>query len=157
MGKTIIIKTVMVLLISIPVLAQTPKYVANAPWEPDSILVAWLIKRHVAIDARFESVPKGTEIDQTYSINTSDSPLRRSARFTAFEMAQLYFKVQDECIEKLRPIIRIVEMTPWRKHEKMNAMHFEAGLMPLMPVEAGVHDLSPAFEYIDNFCKKEDK
>lgn len=132
--------------------AHGAHYKTDRPWETDSVLVAWLIKKHVDHDAHFSSVPRNEKIAKKLSINTPYSPLRRSARFTAFDAASRMYKVKTSCVDKIKPLIRILELTPWRKHEYAEALRFEKGLAPLLPVEPGSGGLEDAFTYIDSFC-----
>jgi hypothetical protein len=154
MGRVNIMKFLLPLLILINLLyAEGGHYKAYMPWETDSIFVAWLIKRYVDKEAVFSTVPKSEKIAKKYAINTANSRMRRSARFTAFEEAARIYKIDNKCVEKLRPIIRILEMTPWRKEGDMHALHFEQGIVPLLPTKAGEHSLNKVFTYIDNYCK----
>jgi len=128
-------------------------YKSYMPWETDSVFVAWLIKRHVDKDAVFSAIKKPEKIEKDFAINTSYSDMRRSSRFTAFEAAARIHDVNNECVDKLRPIIRVLEMTPWRKHEDMKSFRFEEGIVPLFPSESGQQSLDKVFEYIDRYCE----
>ncbi len=127
-------------------------YKTDRPWEIDSVLVAWLIKHYVDKDAVFSSVPRGEHIKKEFSINTPYSPLRRSARCSAFDAGVRIYKVKSQCVEKIRPLIRLLEITSWRKHEYPEALKFEQGLMPLIPLDPGIENLEKAFLYIDSYC-----
>lgn len=127
-------------------------YKTDRLWEIDSVLVAWLIKEHVDKEAIFSSIPRGERIEKKFSINTPYSPLRRNARYTAFDAAIRIYKVDSQCIDKIRPIIRVLEITPWRKHEYLEALKFEKALVPLLPSEPGEGNLEDAFSYINTFC-----
>ena len=156
MGKTgvskILILPFCLLLLGVAGNAYSAHYKTDRPWETDSILVAWLIKYYVDKDAVFSSIPPGERIEKEFSINTPYSPLRRDARHTAFDAAARIFDVNSECIDKIRPLIRILEMTPWRKHEHLEAMRFEKELALLFPVEPGKGNLEDAFSYINSYC-----
>lgn len=132
--------------------AYSAHYKTDRLWEADSVLVAWLIKKHVDKEAIFSSIPRGERIEKKFSINTPYSPLRRNARYTAFDAATRIYGVESQCVDKIRPLIRVLEMTPWRKHEHLEALNFEKGLAPLLPVETGEGKLEDAFSYIDAFC-----
>lgn len=154
MGGLNILKTmILILLTSTLLYANGGHYKSYMPWETDSVFVAWLIKRHVDKDAVFSAINKPEKIEKKYAINTSYSSIRRSSRFTAFEVAARIFKVDNECVSKLRPIIRVLEMTPWRKHEDMRSYRFEEGIIALFPKQKGENSLERAFEYIDKYCK----
>ena len=146
-------KIFIILILSINLIyAEDRHYKSYVPWETDSIFVAWLIKRYVDKNAVFSTVPKPQKIDKEYAINTSNSKMRRSSRFTAFEAAVRIYNINDLCIDKLKPVIRILEMTPWRKHEDMNSFRFEEGIVKLFPKESGIQSLEKAFTYIDKYC-----
>jgi len=135
------------------VYAEDGHYKSYVPWETDSVFVAWLIKRHVDKNAVFSTVPKSEKIEKEFAINTSYSEMRRSSRFTAFEATARIYKLDNKCIDKLKPIIRVLEMTPWRKHEDMRSFRFEVGFVPLFPKEDGKQSLQSAFDYIDKYCE----
>ena len=155
MAKVDFMKFILLICILVIVSSANNKhYKSYMPWETDSIFVAWLIKRHVDKNAVFSAVQKPEKIEKQFAINTANSDIRRSARFTAFEMAAYIYKIDNKCIDKLRPIIRILEMTPWRKHENMDAVHFEMEITPLFPKEKGQQSLEKVFAYIDEYCRK---
>ena len=137
--------------------AQT--YKTYYPWESDSVLVAWTIDRFVDKNATFMTVDKKKEkIAKKNSINSSNSDLRRTARFTAFEMALHHYKIKSNgCIDELKRVIRVLEMTPWKKHEYLKALKFEEDFVPTFPSKIGEDGLDKAFETIDNFCKDSKK
>ncbi len=154
MDRVIIMKYFLVFLLLVNLLyAEGRHYKSYVPWETDSILVAWLIKRYVDKDATFATVKKPTKIEKEYAINTSYSDMRRSSRFTAFEAAARIYKLDNVCIDKLKPIIRVLEMTPWRKHEDMRSFRFEEEIVPLFPTESGEQSLDDVFNYIDKYCE----
>lgn len=129
------------------------EYKNHYPFESDTILIAWLIKTYVDKDATFKSVPKGTKVDKDYALNTPNSPFRRNARFTAYEMAKRHFNVSDTCSDSLVKTIKVLEMMPWKKHEFIDILQFEEGLVPLFPEKIGNSDLSKVFIYINKYCK----
>jgi len=132
-------------------------YKSYYPWESDSILVAWVIDKFVDKNASFIAVDKKEEKLSTNenTINTSNSKLRRTARFTAFEMAVKYYNIkEDRCINRLKKIIRVLEMTPWKKEEYEDIVKFEERFVALFPKEIKDNNLSRAFKYLDNFCKE---
>ena len=147
-------KTILIILTSTLLLAGGDHYKSYMPWETDSIFVAWLIKRHVDKDAVFSAIKKPQKIEKKFAINTSYSDMRRSSRFTAFEAAARIHNVSNECVDKLRPIIRVLEMTPWRKHEDMRSFRFELGIVPLFPEKSGQQSLEDVFNYIDKYCEE---
>jgi len=126
------------------------------PWESDSVLVAWVIHNYVDSNIKFISFEKKKErIGKDNSINTADSKLRRTARFTAFEMALKYYEVEgDACTDQLKKLIRVLEMMPWKKQEFEEFVSFEDGFIPSFPQNIGDADLSKSFSYIDSYCKK---
>ena len=137
--------------------AHGEQYTTYFPWETDSVLVAWLIKNHVDENATFSAIAKGGKTTKKFSINTAKSSFRRTARFTAFDTACRIFRINDRCVQKIQPIIRILEMTPWRKQEYPEALRFEQGLVPLFPKQPRVGSLEKAFSYIDRFCNSKKK
>lgn len=128
-------------------------YKTYSQWEIDAVFVAWLISRHVDKDAAFRIVPKGTQIDKDFSINTPNSKFRRSGRETAFESALRHYNIHNDCTNKLVPLIRVLEMAPWRKSEDIHILSFESDVVKLLKEE----NLSAVFGYIDNYCKGEKK
>lgn len=125
-------------------------YKTYSQWEVDAVLVAWLINRHVDSDSEFIVVEKGTFIDKEYAINTPSSKFRRSAKETAFESALRQFKISNACSDKLIPIIRVVELAPWRKSEYLYVLNFENDVVGLLNEES----VSAVFDYIDHYCKE---
>ncbi len=132
---------------------QATVYKTYSQWEIDALFVAWLISRHVDKDAAFRVVPKGTSIEAKYAINTPNSRFRRSGRETAFESALRHYDIHNDCSDKLTPIIRVLEMAPWRKSEDMHILSFESDVVTRL--KDG--NISAVFEYIDNYCKGEGK
>ncbi len=128
-------------------------YKTYSQWEIDALFVAWLISRHIDKDAAFRVVPKGTHIDKDFAINTPNSKFRRSGRETAFESALRHYNIHNDCSNKLIPIIRVLEMAPWRKSEDMYILNFESDVVTCL--KDG--NISAVFEYIDNYCKGEEK
>ena len=125
------------------------EYKTYSRWEIDAVFVAWLISRHVDKNAEFHVVPKGTHIETKYAINTPNSRFRRSGRETAFESALRYYHIHNDCSDKLIPIVRVLEMAPWRKSENIHILKFESDAVRLLKDE----NLSAVFGYIDNYCK----
>jgi hypothetical protein len=132
--------------------AQGRLYATWAPWQADSALAAWALKRFVDPDAQFESVATGTRLAPERALDTPDSPYRRSGARTAFEEVARVHKLDVACIERLRPIVRVLELARWRKSESPQAESFEAALNQRLPHEPGRGGLEPAFSYIDSFC-----
>lgn len=129
------------------------QYKTHFPFESDTILTAWLIKTYVDKNATFQSEEKESILDKNISINTPNSPFRRNARFTAYEVAKRHFKVSDTCANHLIKVIKVLEMMPWKKHEFEDILHFEQGLVPLFPKQIGDADLSKVFTYINHYCE----
>ncbi len=155
MGFNAYKKIVVLWLISLMLLSSlhASVYKTYLQWEIDAVFVAWLISRHVDKDAEFHIVPKGTYIETKYAINTPNSKFRRSGRETAFESALRYYNIHNNCSDKLIPIIRVLEMAPWRKSEDIHILSFESDVVTLLKDE----NISVVFGYIDTYCKGEEK
>lgn len=145
------------LLICIAQGSGAKNYRINHPVEIDSLLVAWLIDRHIDPEARFILTTKEqTNQDKTVtSINTSDSPFRRGSSHTAFDVAVREFAIQNSCIEVLQHYNKILEITPWRKLEHSGAHNFENTITPLLPELPNGDDLQQSFSFIDRFCSND--
>lgn len=129
-----------------------PLYVTWHPWQVDSVLAAWALKRFVFMEAGFASVPKGTPIAAGQALDIPDSAYRRNGLRTAYEEVLRLHHLVAPCAERLRPIARVLELAQWRKSEYPEAENFEAGLLPLLPTQPTGDGLTPAFAYIDQFC-----
>ena len=129
-------------------------YRINCPVEIDSLLVAWLIDRYVDDKAEFALTTKEqiSQEEDVININTSDSPYRRDARHTAFDIAVTEFGIQNSCIEMLQRHAKILEIMPWRKLEHPDTQNFERALTPRLPVRPDDDGLQQSFAYIDHFC-----
>jgi len=125
-------------------------YKTYSQWEVDAIMVAWLIHSYVEKDSEFMLVEKGSYIDKDYAINTPNSKFRRGAKETAFESALRQLRIGNSCTDKLVPIIRVVELAPWRKSEYLYILNFEQEIVTLLHKDG----LNSTFLYIDNYCKK---
>lgn len=147
---------VLTLLFNTALYAKESTYKIYFPWESDSMLVAWAIHTYVDSKAKFVSVDKKKEtIPKEIAINTSNSSLRRTAKYTAFEMGLKHFNIQEQgCLNELTKVIRILEMTQWRKHKYLKALKFEEKLVPTFPNEIGKSDLNKSFIIVDDFCKE---
>lgn len=134
--------------------AGTPRlYLTWAPWQVDSVLAAWVIKRHVYPDADFGMVVRGAPIATAQAIDTPASPYRRNGMRTAFEETlRVHAVPEDACIGRLRSIVRVLELAAWRKVEWPDTERFELELLRMLPKEPSKGRLEPAFEYIDRFC-----
>jgi hypothetical protein len=126
-------------------------YTIHYPLEIDSLLVAWVIKRYVDNNATFSTVAQGEAIKGN-SINTSNSVYRRSARFTAFDAAIRINDIDNDCVKKIQPIIKMLEITPWMKGESIEVTHFEKSLTQLFPEKPGSGEFEETFNAVDNFC-----
>lgn len=138
------------LLLQGPVSAQT--FETWAPWEVDTVVSAWTLKRFVDPSAEFLSKPKGAPVSGAFSLDTPDSPYKRGARNTAFDEVVRRNALASPCLERLAPIVRTLELSPWRKSAHPESEAFEQGLVPLLP-GAPEGSLEPAFHYLDEFCR----
>lgn len=138
--------------------AQPPVYKTWAPWEPDSFLAAWALKRYVYPEAEFMSFPKGTPLlpgtAPEMMIDTPDAKYRRNATKTAFEEVVRIHNLKIPCYQQIRAIVRLLEMGRWQKSQNRKAEDFETGLLPLLPREPAKGGLDAAFAYVDTFCKQ---
>ncbi len=125
-------------------------YKTYAQWEVDAVAVAWVIHTYIDKNADFSIVKKGVHIKDELSINTPNSRFRRSAKETAFESALRYYKINNECTQKILPLVRVIEMAPWRKSEDLQVLNFEKDIVQTLEKK----DIFATFEYIDQFCKK---
>ncbi len=91
--------------------------------------------------------------DTAININTSDSPYRRGARHTAFDVAVREFAIQNSCVKLLQRYNKILEITPWRKMEHSDAYNFERAIVPLFPKTPNGRELQRVFSFIDSFCE----
>ncbi len=155
MGRTTYKKYLIILFSFLLFLAplNASVYKTYSQWEVDALFVAWLIKRYVEHDSEFVIVKKGTFIEKKLSINTPNSRFRRSAKETAFESALREFNIRNSCTDILTPIIRILELAPWRKSEYHHVLTFENSVVTRLKEQ----DISAAFNYIDRYCKENEK
>lgn len=130
----------------------TRRYVTWYPWQADSVLAAWALKRHVSAAAEFESAPNGAPVPADQALDIPESVYRRNGLRTAYEEVLRVHRVDSPCTERLRPIVRVLELASWRKAEHPEAENFEAGLLPLLPRQPGKGGLAAAFAYVDQFC-----
>lgn len=135
-------------------LAQAGTFETWAPWEVDSVVSAWALRRFVDPQAVFVTRLKGSPVSARASIDTPDSDYKRGARSTAFDEVVRRNQAASPCLEKLAPIVRTLELSPWRKSADPLSEAFEQGLVPLIPQGLGVASLEPAFAYIDAFCAR---
>ena len=145
--------TLLFFLLFSPVVLNAAIYKTYTQWETDALFVAWLIDRYVEKDSKFVVTEKGTFIEAKYAINTPNSRFRRSAKETAFESALRIFNIHNGCTDILIPIIRILELAPWRKSEYTHVLTFENDIMTRLKQQ----DISAAFDYIDSYCKENEK
>ena len=128
-------------------------YKTYSQWEVDAVFVAWLINRHVDKESEFIIVQKGTPIEKEYAINTPSSKFKRGGKETAFESALRYFDISNSCSDRLIPIIRILELAPWRKSEYLYVLNFESDMVDVLNKD-GIQEV---FNFIDNYCKGAEK
>lgn len=148
----IVMACVLVLAASTSCRAETRTYATWIPWQVDSVVAAWVLKRYVEPGAVFESVPRGTPLPPERALDTPNSPYRRNGRQTAFDETLRINKVRFACADKLGPIVRMLELAPWRKSENPDAEKFELELNRLMPQGPARGGLEAAFAYIDQYC-----
>lgn len=132
--------------------AEQKTFTTWLPWQVDSVVAAWVLKRYVHPDALFESAPRGTDIPSERALDTPASPYRRNGRQTAFDETMRIHKLRFACADKLAPIVRMLELAPWRKSENPEAEKFELELNRLMPQGSTKGGLDSAFSYIDQYC-----
>ncbi len=149
--KKSIVFLFVLLLFTRPLEALT--YKTYDQWEVDALGVAWVIHTYVDANADFAVVKKGTHIEDDLAVNTPNSRFRRTAKETAFESALRYFNVNNECTKKVLPLIRVIEMAPWRKSEDMEVLNFEKDIVNTLNKK----DIFAAFAYIDRFCQEVQK
>ncbi|MEE4356917.1 MAG: chromate resistance protein ChrB domain-containing protein [Desulfococcaceae bacterium] len=137
--------------------AQLLLYKTWAPWEPDSFLAAWALKRYVYPEAEFMSFPKGTPLlpgtAPEMMIDTPNAKYRRNATKTAFEEVVRIHNLKIPCYARIRAIVRLLEMSRWRKSENREAEDFERNLRSLLPQGPATGGLDAAFAYADEFCR----
>lgn len=133
-------------------IAEMSVYQAWAPWEVDAVVTAWAIKRHIDTGAVFIALPRGTAATTENTIDLPGSPYRRSGRRTAFDEVLRIHSIESACTRRIAPLVRLLEIAPWRKAENPRAEDFESHLRVLLPVEPGKGGLDAAFHYIDAFC-----
>jgi hypothetical protein len=126
-----------------------------APWEIDSTVTAWYLKRYVLQDVEYKSVPKGTLTESELSLDQPNSPYRRSAKQTTLDSAIDRHKYTNKCIKELVKVVRLLELMPWRKSTQADAEQFEYELMPLLPKQPVKGGLEFAFDYLDTYCLRE--
>ena len=142
----------MTALLLLPLFADTV-YRTYGRWEPDGLLAAWVIHRYVDPRARFEAVPKGRRIEQKTAINTAGALFRRTGRETAYESTLRHFGIDDACTRRFIPVIRLLEMVPWKKVEDPSAVRFEKELRRRLEIQG----MAGVFGYLDRQCIKETK
>jgi hypothetical protein len=131
-------------------------YTTWAPWQVDSALAAWAIKRYVDPGAQFESVVTGTRLAADRALDTPDSVYRRTAARTAFEEVVRVHGLEFNCAARLRRIVRVLELVRWRKAENPEAEAFELALNERLPRTPQRGGLEAAFAYIESFCVSEE-
>lgn len=124
------------------------------PWQLDSVLVAWAITQVRTPPPAFESIVRGTTIPPERSIDTPDSPYRRTGQRTAFEEAVRQNKVVHPCVARLRDAVRVVELAAWRKPEFPLVEEFEARVLKAIPAQPMRGGLEAAFAEVDRYCRE---
>lgn len=124
------------------------------PWQLDSVLVAWALARARSPQPSFESVARGTPIAPERSIDTPDSPYRRTGQRTAFEEAVRLLKLEHPCVARLREAVRVVELAAWRKPEFPQVEAFEARVLRAAPAQPGRGGLEHAFSEVERYCRE---
>jgi len=144
--------------LSLLYLSFANEYKTYFPWESDTVFVAWVIKNYVDKNAKFKAVSKREKIEKNFSINTPFCDIKRNARFSAFEVSLHYYNIKNTiCIKKLQRLIRVLEMTPWKKHEFNDIVIFEKKFVSFFPKKIGEANLSKVFNYLDEYCQKKGK
>ena len=155
-GDDILVRIVYSLLI-FHCLVNAAIYYAYFPYETDTILTAWLIKKFQDSKAKFAGLQRGEahRFPPKFQINTSISPYRRTARYTAFESAVKILNVKDKCVKKLIKVSRVLETASWRKQQFPNILVLERKIHNVLPKNPKPNDFRKAFEIIDNYCRKD--
>lgn len=133
--------------------AEAAEFSTWAPWEPDSAATAWLLSRHVDPEARFTAVERRLAVPPESGIDTPDALYRRGATSTTFDSAVKRHGIAAPCIARLAPILRTLELIPWRKAADPQAEDLEITLVPLLPKGPGEGGLEQAFAFFDAFCE----
>jgi len=147
-------KKILFIFLTGAVLIHAQTYYAYFPYETDTVLTAWLIRKYKDPEAKFIPVKRGTSpaVSAECQINTSVSPYRRSARFTAFQTAVKKVGATGECIRRLERISRIVEMAPWRKQEFPEASTLQLKIHEALKDGHTAGSMEAAFPVIEKFC-----
>ncbi len=153
MEKAYAVKQIFILNIFISIL-YSHQWQIHYPYEPDTILTAWLIKKNVDKNAKFTGYDRNITLNSKYSINSKNSKFRRNGRFTAYEVAKRFYNISNSCSNKYVNIIKILELMPWKKEEFYNVVKFENGVKPLIPQGRGDLNLTKLFLFIDKYCKE---
>ena len=93
--------------------AGAPTYVTWETIEPDKCIAAWLIRTHVATNAVFKFVPKGTPITNGIPFDVPGSTLVRDARRSASEVVIDRHKIKDAKALSLGRLARKMELGFW--------------------------------------------
>ena len=129
-------------------------YVTGTVMEIDRCASAWLIKRYVDVDARFEFLTD-EELMTTgmKSFDTPYSQLRRTHTASTFETIQREYAVDDKKVEYLAVLIHELEINFWNKKMEKRAVQFQVELEKLLR-EAGDNRtaLQLCFTYLDSLA-----
>ena len=88
-------------------------YVTWDTIEPDKCIAAWLIKTHVATNAVFTFLPKGTKITGGIPFDVPGSKIVRDARRSASEVLIDRHKIKDAKARSLGALARKMELGFW--------------------------------------------
>lgn len=127
-------------------------YVTGTVLEIDRCASAWLIKRYVDTNAKFDFltdeqllVTKGTPFDTPFS------NLRRTHRLSTFESIKNTYNIHDKKVELIATLIHDIEINFWNKSVKEQAVKFIYEIKQILkkaPDNKTAIEMS--FNYLDN-------
>jgi len=124
------------------------------PWEPDSVMAAWLVSRYHDQSIQFIAHEKGTQVAPLFSFDNPNSPLSRDGKETTFQKVAKHLGVDDDCIQSLSTVSYVIEMIPWQMSLYPDVVELKIKLQPHVPRNVGVAELDKAFSLLDQHCEK---
>lgn len=88
-------------------------YVTWPPIEPDKAIAAWLIKKHVAPDARFIFVKRGSPISQGIPFDVPGADFVRDHRRCTSEAVIQSYQIKNSKASQLASLARRIEIAYW--------------------------------------------
>ena len=109
-----------------------PTFVTWTGLEPDKCASIWLIRRHIAPEARFRFFEPDTEAPPGIPFDTPDAQLRRYQSASTYQTLASHYKIAGHKVAYIGRLMHDIEINTWARKALPETREIEARLMSLL-------------------------